>query len=212
VPHLPQPVRRTRAAAAATGGRGARACVHAYRQHPPRRWMRKHIPEGASAAGAVLGKDNFGFEVGAEFVHGPSTVRARPTTARTCARTHTHTAALVCACVRACVWQVLSSLLTEKGFKLRELFTWAHGDGGVSEHPAPDGGIGMYWLGKDKKLLRFDDRDDDLQHMIHTLWALGDRSEAATRSDPRSLLQVRHCGGGGRVRGHGWLCMVCRSV
>lgn len=85
---------------------------------------------------------------------------------------------------------MLSELLLDRGFKLKELFTWAHGDGGVSAKPAPDGGVGMYWLGKEKRLLRFDDQDEDLKHMIETLWSLRDRSESATASDPRSLLQA----------------------
>jgi hypothetical protein len=123
------------------------------------KWLRVDLPPTVNEENA-LGRTNFGFEVGAEFVHGDTTL--------------------------------LSELLLDRGFKLKELFTWAHGDGygGVSAKPAPDGGIGMYWLGKEKRLLRFDDKDEDLQHMIDTLWALRDRSESATASDPRSLLQA----------------------
>jgi len=132
------------------------------------KWLRVDIPEGVESL--QLGKHKFGFEVGAEFVHGSTTV--------------------------------LNDLLLDRGFRLKELFTWAHGDGGVSAKPAPDGGIGMYWLGKEKRLLRYDDQDEDLKHMVATLWSLADRSEGATASDPRSLLQaLKEAGVAERVLG-----------
>eukprot|EP01126_Amoeba_proteus_P047608 TRINITY_DN5446_c0_g2_i3.p2 TRINITY_DN5446_c0_g2~~TRINITY_DN5446_c0_g2_i3.p2 ORF type:complete len:223 (+),score=55.49 TRINITY_DN5446_c0_g2_i3:79-669(+) len=120
------------------------------------KWLRIDVPPTAHEG--VLGTHNFGFEVGAEFVHGETTI--------------------------------LANLLLDRGVKLKELFTWAHGDGGVSSKPAPDGGIGMYWLGKEKRLLRFDDQDADLKHMIETLWSLGKHSEGVTAKDPRSLLEA----------------------
>ena len=39
------------------------------------------------------------------------------------------------------------------------------GDGGPSEAPARDGGIGYYWLGRDRKLARFDELPQDIQNV-----------------------------------------------
>ena len=118
------------------------------------RWLRTFVPSSPSRA---LGADNFGFEVGAEFVHGRTTP--------------------------------LNELLAERKVRLQELFTWAHGDGGPSEKAAPDGGIGMYWMGKEQKLLRFDEKDPDLDAMHEALWTIGDLSRGATHDDTRTLRQ-----------------------
>ena len=126
------------------------------------RWLRTYVPSPSKRA---LGSDNFGFEVGAEFVHGRTTP--------------------------------LNDLLDERKVKLQELFTWAHGDGGPSERAAPDGGIGMYWMGKEQKLLRFDEKDPDLEAMHEALWTIGDLSRGATHDDTRTLRQYAmpfpHC-------------------
>ena len=121
------------------------------------RWLRTHVPSSSSRA---LGADNFGFEVGAEFVHGRTTP--------------------------------LNELLNERKVRLQELFTWAHGDGGPSEKPAPDGGIGMYWMGKEQKLLRFDEKDADLDAMHEALWTIGDLSRGATHDDTRVTVHTQH--------------------
>ncbi|DAZ94117.1 TPA: hypothetical protein N0F65_008981 [Lagenidium giganteum] len=54
----------------------------------------------------------------------------------------------------------LTRMAEEQHWGLREIFTWAQGDGGPTD-PAPDGGIGYYYLGDQKRLLRFDDEDPD---------------------------------------------------
>lgn len=60
-----------------------------------------------------------------------------------------------------------------QGVEIKELFTWAHGDGGPSAEPAPeDGGIGMYYIGKEKKFVRFDELDAELKHMSDVLWCV----------------------------------------
>ena len=41
------------------------------------------------------------------------------------------------------------------------VFTWAHGDGGPDSELAPDGGMAMYYVGKEKKLLSWDSKDKD---------------------------------------------------
>jgi monoamine oxidase len=119
------------------------------------RWMRVHRPKDKSNVSRPLGADNFGFEVGAEFIHGMETP--------------------------------LGSLLKEHNVELKELFTWAHGDGGPSEHPAPDGGIGMYWVGAEKRLIRFDAEEPEHKHMVEVLWGLGARKDVD--NDRRSLHQ-----------------------
>jgi hypothetical protein len=118
-------------------------------------WMRFHSP--ARSGSRPLGVDNFGFEVGGEFVHGTSTA--------------------------------LNSLLEEEKAKCNELFTWSHGDGGPSEHPAHDKGIGLYWIGKEKRMMRFDQQDEDHKHMVSVLWSLGERSkQEQDRGEGQSLL------------------------
>ncbi|TMW56550.1 hypothetical protein Poli38472_006560 [Pythium oligandrum] len=57
----------------------------------------------------------------------------------------------------------LTKLAEEQKWSLREIFTWAQGDGGPTE-PAPDGGIGYYYLGDQKRMLAYDDTDPDFCH------------------------------------------------
>uniref|UniRef100_K3WGR4 Amine oxidase domain-containing protein n=1 Tax=Globisporangium ultimum (strain ATCC 200006 / CBS 805.95 / DAOM BR144) TaxID=431595 RepID=K3WGR4_GLOUD len=54
----------------------------------------------------------------------------------------------------------LTKFAEEQKWSLREIFTWAQGDGGPTD-PAPDGGIGYYYLGDQKRILAFDDEDAD---------------------------------------------------
>lgn len=72
---------------------------------------------------------------------------------------------------------LLTRCILDQGYKLHELFTWAHGDGGPSEKEAPDGGYGIYYLGNEEKLIKYDDKDPDLHHLYNTLWSLGERAE-----------------------------------
>lgn len=79
--------------------------------------------------------------------------------------------------------------LTEaQGWSRRHLFTWSHGDGGPAEAPAPDGGIGFYYLGKERALHQFDSEDTDLHLCSEALWRLADAQPDAAEADPRSLL------------------------
>ncbi|KAG7393871.1 hypothetical protein PHYPSEUDO_000048 [Phytophthora pseudosyringae] len=54
----------------------------------------------------------------------------------------------------------LTRLAEELNIGLREIFTWAQGDGGPTE-PAPDGGIGYYYVGDQKRMLKYDDEDEE---------------------------------------------------
>ncbi|POM70377.1 Lysine-specific histone demethylase 1 [Phytophthora palmivora] len=54
----------------------------------------------------------------------------------------------------------LTRLAEEYNIGLREIFTWAQGDGGPTE-PAPDGGIGYYYIGDQKRMLKYDDEDEE---------------------------------------------------
>lgn len=67
--------------------------------------------------------------------------------------------------------------------ELKELFCWAHGDGGPMDAPASNGGYGLYYLGGEgrsktgvkvdrkgsQRLLRFDDKDEDFVRMNQVL-------------------------------------------
>jgi cytochrome b involved in lipid metabolism len=78
---------------------------------------------------------------------------------------------------------------------LREIFCWAHGDGGPLEQDV-QGGYGLYYIGNvqqpilseaniqmkskkkvKKRLLRYDDLDDDFVTLNHTLWQLANMHE-----------------------------------
>ncbi|KAL3671510.1 hypothetical protein V7S43_003431 [Phytophthora oleae] len=54
----------------------------------------------------------------------------------------------------------LTRMAEQKNIGLREIFTWAQGDGGPTE-PAPDGGIGYYYVGDQKRMLKYDDEDEE---------------------------------------------------
>lgn len=70
----------------------------------------------------------------------------------------------------------LTAMAAQKGWPLRELFTWAFGDGGPLEEPAPDGGVGYYYA--DGRLLRFDDDNVQFRRLLDHLWALSDKEDA----------------------------------
>ena len=71
---------------------------------------------------------------------------------------------------------------------LREFFVVSQGDGGPSEAPAPDGGIGYYYLGKEKRLFRYDECDGDMQHLHDVLHSMGDRDALLARGEKRAEL------------------------
>ncbi|KAG1710856.1 hypothetical protein DVH05_013579 [Phytophthora capsici] len=54
----------------------------------------------------------------------------------------------------------LTRMAEQLNVGLREIFTWAQGDGGPTE-PAPDGGIGYYYIGDQKRMLKYDDEDEE---------------------------------------------------
>ncbi|KAE9025471.1 hypothetical protein PF011_g3018 [Phytophthora fragariae] len=60
----------------------------------------------------------------------------------------------------------LTRLAEEHNIGMREIFTWAQGDGGPTE-PAPDGGIGYYYIGDQKRMLKYD--DDDVEFLKFNL-------------------------------------------
>jgi len=69
------------------------------------------------------------------------------------------------------------------GLELEEVFTWAQGRGGPSSKAcARDGGVGMYYVGLDRRLLQFDARDEDFVRLNAALKAIGDTSGAALKA------------------------------
>ncbi len=55
------------------------------------------------------------------------------------------------------------------------VFTVAQGDGGPDDHPTPEGKRGIYYLGKENRILRHDDEDPDFTAMNEQFWALSER-------------------------------------
>ncbi|CAI5742242.1 unnamed protein product [Peronospora destructor] len=67
----------------------------------------------------------------------------------------------------------LTRLAEELNIGLREIFTWAQGDGGPTE-PAPDGGIGYYYIGDQKRMLKYDNKDEEFVKFNLSVAALSD--------------------------------------
>ena len=78
-------------------------------------------------------------------------------------------------------------LCESQGWRRRHIFTWSHGDGGPADGPAPDGGIGYYFLGKENKLMQYDDEDPDMIKCNEALWALDKFSPKVADNDKRTL-------------------------
>jgi len=88
---------------------------------------------------------------------------------------------------------ILYELSRLHGTTARKLFTWSQGDGGPSEEPMPDGGIGYYWLGAgdERKLLRWDDPDPEFVALHEALWAMGEEEGGKLAADGRYAESVR---------------------
>lgn len=69
---------------------------------------------------------------------------------------------------------------------LRHVFTWAQGDGGPSE-PTPAGGVGMYYLARERRWLEHDADDVEMRHLHETLWSLQDMEPPAEDMDMRTV-------------------------
>jgi monoamine oxidase len=92
-------------------------------------------------------------EVGAEFIHGGTTI--------------------------------LHDLARLKGWPLKQIFTWAQGDGGPDDESAPDGGAGYYYFGGDhdgQRLVRFNEKDND-KEFAQTNELLADIAELPTTDE-----------------------------
>jgi len=63
--------------------------------------------------------------------------------------------------------------ISEHGLPCRELFTWAQGDGETPKY-AVNGGMSMYYLAKEKELLRYDTKDPRVLKTNQVLWELGE--------------------------------------
>ncbi|GBG31967.1 Amine oxidase family member 1 [Hondaea fermentalgiana] len=82
---------------------------------------------------------------------------------------------------------VLHKIAREEDWTLRQIFIWAHGDGGPAEEEAPDGGAGYYYAGLDRKLMRFDALDPDFEHLSDVLDKLGEDGEAHAADGGKSM-------------------------
>jgi hypothetical protein len=83
---------------------------------------------------------------------------------------------------------VLNALINELGEPLQPLFIWAQGDGGPLSHPV-NGGYAMYYLGKEKKALRYDVTETEDADFVRCNSVLADLCEHA--NDPRTSTDTR---------------------
>eukprot|EP00854_Cymbomonas_tetramitiformis_P007280 gene7280-8669_t len=84
----------------------------------------------------------------------------------------------------------LNALLRKERAELTHLFTWAHGDGGPSEEKAPDGSVGLYWVGREKRMMPFDKQDSDHIHLVKVLQELGERSQSDIEADDATKISL----------------------
>ena len=73
---------------------------------------------------------------------------------------------------------MLNKFAVEAGEEVEEMFCWAHGDGGPSEHRV-NSGYGLYYISGEKggRLLRFDDGSADFREANEALWKLARLNE-----------------------------------
>jgi monoamine oxidase len=83
----------------------------------------------------------------------------------------------------------LIKLAQAQQWQLQELFTWAHGDGGPE--PSTTGiGHGLYWLGKEKRMLHWQDSNDaDFEHLNDTIADMCKIPATESEGDTRSVEQ-----------------------
>jgi cytochrome b involved in lipid metabolism len=82
----------------------------------------------------------------------------------------------------------LTKFAEENNEPIREIYCWAHGDGGPLPEPVGQG-YGLYWIGDklgNKRLLRYDAPDNDFKSMNEALWELAELDENKY-SDSHSL-------------------------
>eukprot|EP00514_Thraustochytrium_sp_LLF1b_P010709 CAMPEP_0184555034 /NCGR_PEP_ID=MMETSP0199_2-20130426/36589_1 /TAXON_ID=1112570 /ORGANISM="Thraustochytrium sp., Strain LLF1b" /LENGTH=496 /DNA_ID=CAMNT_0026951269 /DNA_START=87 /DNA_END=1577 /DNA_ORIENTATION=+ len=120
---------------------------------------------------------------------------------------------------------VLHQYAAEEGWLLRQIFVWAHGDGGPLDEEAPDGGAGYYYVGRERKLYRFNELDAELEHLKEELDLLCETTPSVDQEDwslqrylesrgvTRKALAMAHAGFGNTVGAdleHLSLKNVCR--
>jgi len=71
----------------------------------------------------------------------------------------------------------LMDLIRDHGLPCRTLFTWAQGDGETPKYPV-NGGMSMYYLGKEKLLFRYDTKDERITKVNNLLWEFGELEES----------------------------------
>jgi len=81
---------------------------------------------------------------------------------------------------------VLKKIADEQGFPVRKLHTWAQGDGPFPKYPM-SGGTHLYWLGKEKQLLRYDTEEPEILKVNTLLWEMGEVNPP--QSDTRTIGQ-----------------------
>ncbi|GMH55698.1 hypothetical protein TL16_g03944 [Triparma laevis f. inornata] len=74
---------------------------------------------------------------------------------------------------------MINEMVRSNNWPTEEVFTAAQGDGGPDDAPTSDHQkYGVYYLGKEKKLLRYDDEDPDFVKMNESFWSLADLDPA----------------------------------
>jgi monoamine oxidase len=83
----------------------------------------------------------------------------------------------------------LTRFADEHNEHTKEMYCWAHGDGGPLQHTV-DQGYGLYYVGSNSdnsRLLRYDSTSEDFVKLNESLWSLADLNED-DYSDEHSLL------------------------
>jgi hypothetical protein len=88
---------------------------------------------------------------------------------------------------------LLNRAIADAGLRTETVFTWAQGDGGPHPEHAVNGGCGYYYIGAERRLVRFDALDPELVHLNTTLNEMqtsADASKSSTGSSTASSATV----------------------
>eukprot|EP00455_Lapot_gusevi_P007047 TRINITY_DN13025_c0_g4_i1.p1 TRINITY_DN13025_c0_g4~~TRINITY_DN13025_c0_g4_i1.p1 ORF type:complete len:414 (+),score=49.80 TRINITY_DN13025_c0_g4_i1:85-1326(+) len=81
----------------------------------------------------------------------------------------------------------MMNLVRKLGLPTSQLYTWAQGDGGPWPADKPvSGGVGYYWLGREKRMLKYDSDDKEFQHLNNVLQDISFPASSDSSSSAKS--------------------------